>query len=428
MKLALSLGTLAGANIALTALVQWYILVAIGPGMETDALFASLAVPQLVLAVISDSLVHVLVPLMAGETPDDFHREVWEFVLLIGSLFSLLSGLLYILVPLWTPLLFPGLAPEALTLTNQLSRIQLVGMVFTALTGVLWAAYHARQRFIWAELTPVIGTGVSLALTIWLLPHFGVLAAAWANVARFVLQTILLAPILGRFRTPEWHGSDLQEAWHRIQPLLLGTSYYKTGPLIDRFLSSMTPAGGLSLFYLGQQLHSAATVVINKAIAAPMVPILATHAKGQTWTSFRALYRRRLEWILGLTGGGFVILLLLGRPILQFLIGHGAVTDENVLTLWWIMIGLTGVLVGGCAGQILSTAFYAKGDTATPTKIGVIGFTVGIALKIGGFLLGGLMGIAIGTSVYYLANTVLLYVLLERKLVHAISSSGQTGA
>lgn len=50
MRLALSLGILSGTNVFLAALIQWYVLVTIGPGVETDALFAGTVVPRSVLA------------------------------------------------------------------------------------------------------------------------------------------------------------------------------------------------------------------------------------------------------------------------------------------------------------------------------------------------------------------------------------------
>jgi putative peptidoglycan lipid II flippase len=422
MKLAFQLGVLAGINIFATFLIQWYVLVTIGPGMETDALFAGLAVPQLVLAVISGSLMHVLVPLLAGEEENRFHRDAWGIFIIVGGAFSVIACLLYFFAPFWVSLLFPGFSNAGKALTVVLTRIQLIGMVFTALSGVLWAGYHARQRFIWAELTPVIGTAVALGLLIWALPRYGIIAAAWVAVVRVVLQTLLLLPGLGSYCKPDWSGTALREAWRRTKPLLLGTAYYKTDPLVDRFLSSMAPAGGLTLLYFGQQMYGAASEIINKAVAAPMVPLLASCAKNNNWVMFRHIYRKRLLWMTVLTGSGYLIFLVIGHPLLKLLVGYGDVTDQNVLLLWWIIVALAGYFIGGAMGQILSTAFYAKGNTLTPTKVGITGFSLGIVFKVIGFYSFGLIGIAVGTTLYYFLNAFLLYVLLERDLHDVMSS------
>jgi peptidoglycan biosynthesis protein MviN/MurJ (putative lipid II flippase) len=120
--------------------------------------------------------------------------------------------------------------------------------------------------------------------------------------------------------------------------------------------------------------------------------------------------------VAGLTIAGWAALLLAGRPILGLLIGRGGVTEQNVATLWSVMLCLFGVFVGGAMGQILSTAFYAKGTTGTPTKIGAVGFTLGVGLKTAGFFTLGLPGIALGATVYYLFNVFALFVFLEREL------------
>ena len=62
----------------------------------------------------------------------------------------------------------------------------------------------------------------------------------------------------------------MREAMKRSIPLLLGTSYFKTDALLDRFLMSMAPSGELSLLYFGQQLYEIATWILGKALNIPM--------------------------------------------------------------------------------------------------------------------------------------------------------------
>jgi putative peptidoglycan lipid II flippase len=407
MKLNLALGTLAGANLVLSLIIQWYVVTRLGVGAATDALFAGMAVPQLVLAVVSGSLMHVLVPLLSGEGAGAFGETAWGFFLGITLLFAVIAGVLYLAAPLWVAWLLPGFSPSLRALTALLTRIQLVGMVFTASLSVLWSAYHARNRFIWAELAPAVSSVLVLAALVPALPRFGVVAAAWANVARNALPVLFLLPGLGRWHAPRWGSPAMKTAWQRLRPLLAGTAYYKTDPLVDRFLSSMASSGSLSILYLGQQIWGAAAQIINKAIAAPMVPLLAVRAKAGSWTAFRTIFRRRLVWMALLTGAGFVAFLAVGEPVLRLLIGHGGVTAENVESLWRIMVGLAGVLIAGSVGQITSTAFYSFGDTRTPTRLGILTYTIYVPAKVLAFFSFGLMGVAVATSLFVLVNVLL---------------------
>ena len=73
-------------------------------------------------------------------------------------------------------------------------------------------------------------------------------------------------------------------------------------------------------------------------------------------------------------------------------------------------------MIGGLAGLILVETCFAMGDTRTPALVLAVGFTLGMLAKAGGFLAGGIEGLAAGTSLYFLAYPAVLYFLLERAL------------
>jgi putative peptidoglycan lipid II flippase len=417
MKQTIQLGTLTVANICIAFLFQWYVLTQLGPGMETDALFAGMTLPQLVLAVISGSLMHVLVPLRAGEDEYRLRHDAWGFFVLVGGLFSLLAAILYVTAPWWVPLTVPGFDEAGKELTIELTRIQLIGMVFSAINGVQWAAYHARQQFVWAEFTPILASVFALLLLVWALPRYGVIAAAWISTLRMALQTLLLAPGMGKPVWPDLRSPAISSAWQRIKPLLLGTAYYKTDPLVDRFLLSTAGSGSLSLYYLAQQIYGADGQVYNKAIAAPLVPLLSKLHKAGDRDGFRRAYHRKLWQVGAISLAGLLVLGLYGQAMLDLLVGHGNVSADNVKELWWIMIWLGGMFIGGVTGQICSTSFYACGDTITPTRISMITYTAYIPCKVAAFYLWGVMGLAIATSIYYMTNLSLQVYLFEKKQV-----------
>lgn len=413
MKQTLTLAALAGGNILLSLLFQWYVITQLGVGIETDALFAGFALPTLILSVVSTSLTHVLVPLLATEDEVTFQQNAWGFFLGVSALFTVLALMLFATAGFWVPWLVPGFSPAAQLLTVSLTRIQLVSMIFTASVSVLWSVYHARRQFIWVELSTVLANLIALLLIVKLLAVYGIAAAAFVIVLRTLLQVMFLLPGLGGWQWPQWNSMPMREAWRRIRPLLVGTAYYRTDPLVDRFLASLAPAGGLSLLYIGQQIYGVANMVVEKAIAAPMVPQLAIAAAANRWTAFRRIYQKRLLIIGGLTATGYLGLLLSGERLLQLLIGHGGVTRGNVHLLWLIMVALAGFFIGGAMGQITSTTFYAMGDTRTPTRMSIVTYTIYVPAKVIGFLEYGLLGLAVVTSIYLFVNLMIQILLLE---------------
>ena len=404
-------------------LMPWFVVTRMGVGIQTDAFFASGALSQLIFLVASFSLMQVIVPLLATEDEKTFQRDAWGLFLAISGVFVLLSAGLFVTAPYWVSLIVPGFSAEALQLTVRLSRIQLLGMIGNALVAVLWSVYYARQRFLWAEVSSVIANAVALVFLYWTLARYGIVAAAWATVLNLGLKVGLLMPILGRWQKPNWNSYAIKEAWRRIKPFVLGQTYAKSEPLIDRFLTSLTTAGNLSLLYFGQQIYSAINLVIVKAVSTPTVPRLAIAAKNRDWRSFRHVYRERLIWILVIAITSSSVLFFIGEPVLRLMIGHGGISTQNVHMLWWIMVALAGLLIGGTAGQVISTAFYAIGDTRTPTMLFIGTYTVYIPLKILVFLRYGVIGIAVATSVHMTVNFLVQLVVLERAIMRNRTST-----
>ncbi len=415
MKQTIQLGVLSALNIGIAFVFQWYVFTQLGPGIETDALFAGMTLPQLVLVVISGSLMHVLVPLLAGEDNNALLRKSWGFLYLVAGLFGLLGIILYLTAQWWVALSLPGFSDLGLSLTVKLTRIQLVGMVFSAVNCVQWATYHARQKFLRAEFTPLIGSIVALLILVWALPYFGVVAAAWINVFRMGLQTLLLAPGMGKPVRPDLKNPAISAAWQRIKPLLVGSVYYKTDPLMDRFLLSMTSSGSISLYYLAMQIYGAFNQVINKAIAAPLVPILSKLHKADDISKFESTYRMKILQIGVISISCYLLICIFGQYLLIFVIGYGNVSADNVENLWMIMIWLGGMFVGGAVGQISSSSFYSTGDTRTPARIGVITYTLYVPLKILLFYIYGVYGLALVTSLFVMVNFFFQIYCLNKK-------------
>jgi putative peptidoglycan lipid II flippase len=413
MRQTLTLACLAGANILVMLWFQWYVITQLGVGIQTDALFAGMALPQLILMVVSSSLTHVLVPMLETEDEVSFGRNAWGFFLGIGGIFTAFALVLILSATVWVPWMVPGFSREAQLLTVTVTRIQLVSMIFTAAVSVLWSVYHARQKFIWVELSTLLSSLVAFLLLIRILPLYGVVGASLLIVLRTGLQTVWLLPGLGRWRWPDLKSPAMREAWRRIRPLLIGTTYTRTDALVDRFLASMTPAGGLSLLYIGQQIYGVANTLAEKAIATPMIPRLAIHANAGEWPAFRRLYQHRLLAMAGLTAAGYIMLLVVGERVLNLLIGHGGVTQDNVHLLWSIMVALVGIFIAGAMGVITSKAFYAMGNTRTPTRMSIVTYTLYVPIKVLVFLRYGLMGLAVVTSAYFFVNLTVQVVLLE---------------
>lgn len=414
MRLTAGLAVLAVANVLVLVGTQAYVISVLGATRATDALFAGMALPQVILMIVSGSLGNVLVPLFVTTDQANAQREGWGLLVAVIGAFAGLVAALHVTARFWVPILVPGFSASDRALTISLTQIQLVSVVLTAGASVLTAFAQAKRRFLWAESAPLIGGLSGLGAIVYLLGPYGVAAAAWTTVLRAFLHFVCLLPLLGRWRRPHWQSPVLAEAWKRARPLLAGTCYYKIDPLVDRLLASMSPAGSLSLLLVGQQFYSAGSQVITRAMVVPIVPKLADHASRGLWGAFKSGYRRLLFVTACAVTAAALVLLVQRGLVTRLLASLGGLDSANAAMFWKMLLGLLGIFIGGCLGQITSTAFYAMGDTKTPTKIGAWLFTLYIPAKCLSFLLFGLMGMIGSISAYYTAAVVVQLAVLER--------------
>ena len=402
------LAGLAAVEILLSVIYQWYFLRQVGPGLQTDALYAGMMVPQLLLIVLTGSFMQVLVPLLAVQDKDRFSECVWTFLHIVVLGFGTLVLVAWLTAIWWVPLTVPGFTPSGRALTVQLVRIQLPGLIAAAIASVLWSAHQARRRFLWSALSSVLAWVVGLTVLVLTLPRLGVVAAAWVGVLRSGLYAVFLIPGVGTYRLPRWRSSMTAEAWRRMRPLISRSFYFKADLVVDRFLAGLAPAGALSLLTLARQLYTAGLQVLNGAVTAPAIPALARLAERGAWTEFQRLRNARAASAAALAAGGTLLLLLVGRPVLSAFFAHGNFRPDQVVQTWQLLVVLSGVWIAGSLSQVLAGAFYAEGDTETPTRIGVVSFTVGIGLKVVGFYVLGVWGIAAGATIHYVLMGLLL--------------------
>jgi murein biosynthesis integral membrane protein MurJ len=423
MKKPIMLVLISGTNLLLGFLSLWYIIVTLGPGPHTDALFASFAVPQVIFAVVSGSLTHVLIPLLVPLKDTERRQTAWGFLLLTGAGFSAMTLLLFITASWWVPVFVPGFDTTTEQLTVKLLRVQIIGLTFTALSAVLVSVYQSYKRFIWPESIMLIVGVIFLGLLILLLPHYGVLAAAWLGVVRAIVMTALLIPVLLPFVTPVWRDKPYRLAWRRFKPLAISSSFFKTGPVVDKYLSSLAGPGSVSLLHFAQQVYDAFGQIIYRAVTLPMTTMLSSHATSESWFLYRRVYRRQMAGVFITTVVICGSMLTFGREIIEMLVGYGKVSAEQVSELWYLLIAFGGYLVGGGVGQILASSFYAKGETHFPARVGVIGFSISIALKVVGMFKFGLVGIAAAASLHQIFNAIVMYATIEARLARRLRAT-----
>jgi putative peptidoglycan lipid II flippase len=417
VKLTLSLGALATLQLLANVALQLLVLTIVGAGPETDAFVAAQALPQVLLAVLAVSMQSVWQPRLAVLATNlaawkDAQRAAQGQALLLfgGAAVGAVAS-----AELWVHGLFPGLSAGQRAMTVTLVLPMIAGAALSGHAALLTTALRAREQFIRAEAVALAGSVFAVGLIIATVPRYGVVAAAWANLARAALVSAVLF-VLAQCPRPSLAGAWRRtEIWQQLRPMLAGSSLYKTAPLVDRFWSSQAGTGGMTIFSIAQTAMGALATVVERALSMPVAPRLARLAEAGDLAGMRRLYRRCV-WNITWPVAGVGLLLLAVEPIWVEVIGPLLKIGPSLaFQLWVVCLLLLGYLHVAASGTIAVAAFCAMGEAQTPVKVGVPAFIASVAVKSVAFVVWGLPGLAAATSVYYLANMAMLLMLLETR-------------
>lgn len=413
-----SLGALTAAQLALSLVVQAVIIALLGAGEQTDSWVAAQAIPLVLYGIATIAFQGAWQAEFAVAADDDgAFREKQncahgQLLLGLGALVVAFA----VTARLWTGWLFPGFSDVQVSLTGELTVFLLFSTLLNAHNLLFIAAMRARRSFVLPEAIATIGSVLAVVLTALSVRHAGVIAAAWASLARSIFVSIALFVLSGRALPSVRQALRDVGAWKRMNPLLMSSTVAKSGPLVDRFLGSLAPPGGLTTFNLALMGMTALSSVLERSLATVATTSIGRIVRQNDFDGVRQTYRRclkRATWAALAVLAALIVLHPFWPQLTSATIG---LSGASAIDIWWYCVLLTAFLVPASAGSAITFSFYAFGDTKTPARVATISFLLSIGLKAVGFHLLGIIGIVMGILLHYLGNLAVLCWLLERRL------------
>jgi putative peptidoglycan lipid II flippase len=419
------LSAVAGLQVLASFAVQWYTVARLGVGAETDALYLGMTIPVVLIALLTQSLKSVLIPLLASDSEQEQSAQIWLLTVALTLIFGFLAYAAYLVAPWLVRLLAPGFTPETTDLATRLTRVQILSLIGCVIYPVLSAANNLRERFLWPPLAQLLSTIVGFGVLVWQLDRLGIVLAAWMQVLVNTLPALLLVPVLGRPRRAVWRPSLWRQLWVRMQPLVGIRALALSSVPLDRWLASMLPPGSIVILELVSRFYAAVLRVLTQGVLTPYFPSLSRLAAGRAWGEYRDLCRKQSIFIVGVASAmaGFVVVGAFGALLqIEGYSGHlvvGSLSVEQSERLITVAVFMAGYLPFAAFAESLSTAYYAQGDTNTPTTVAVVAFLVGLVLKVGGFLTAGVNGMAVAATLAAAGYALTLQYKLTRQATQA---------
>jgi putative peptidoglycan lipid II flippase len=208
-------------------------------------------------------------------------------------------------------------------------------------------------------------------------------------------------------------------------PAMFGASITQINLLVDTILASMLMAGSVSWLYYSDRLVELPLGVFGVAISTVILPKLARAFSRTDHQDFSGTLNWAIKFtvLLGLPiCAGLVVL---AQPMLATLFEYGSFnafdTHMVALAMSAYALGLPAFLLI----KIFAPGFYARQDTKTPVKIGLVAVGANLLFKAmivlpWMFLFGGYaahVGLALTTAMAAWVNLILLAFFLHKRAV-----------
>jgi putative peptidoglycan lipid II flippase len=368
----------------------------LGAGGATDAFFVAFKIPNFLRRLFAEgAFAQAFVPVLSEYKTQRSEAEVRTLVQnvagTLGGVLFLLTVLAAVASPLLVMLFAPGFIdePERFGLTAEMLRITFPYLLFISLTALSGSILNAYGRFAVAAFTPVFLNVVLISVAIWVAPYFEppVVALAWGVFIAGAVQLVFQFPFLKRLGLlvwPRWGTRDkgVRRIGRLMLPAIFGSSVAQINLLFDTIIASFLTAGSVSWLYYSDRLVEFPLGVFGIALATVILPSLSQkHAESDPQDFSRTL-DWALRWVLLIGTPAMVGLLVLSGPILTTLFHYGAFDIQDVdmarLSLMAYSLGLLGFI----GVKVLAPGYYARQNTKTPVKIGVIAMLINMVLNV----------------------------------------------
>jgi putative peptidoglycan lipid II flippase len=405
----------------------------IGTGPVADAFFVALRLPNLFRRLFGEGAFSAaFVPAFTAALADGHGidgqgaaRRLAEQV--ASVLLFWLAGLSLcgvVLMPQIMLLLAPGFAamPAKFALAVALSRITFPYLMFICLTALLSGVLNGLDRFAAAAATPIVFNVCLIAALLLLRPFVPSAghALAYGVTISGMAQLALLGWACARA------GMALRLPWPRLTPAvrlvlrrmgpgILGAGVTQINLMVDVVIASLLPAGTVSVLYYADRVNQLPLGTIGAAVGTAMLPLLSRQVRAGAAREAIETLNRATEYALTLTLPAALALAVAGGPIMAVLFGRGAFGADAAARSGQALAAYARGLPAFVLAKVFAPGFFARGDTATPVRVGLVSVALNLALNLALMRPLSYLAPALATSLAALFNAACLAVLLARR-------------
>ncbi len=403
----------------------------LGAGNGADAFFVAFKIPNFLRRLFAEGAFNqAFVPVLSEYSTQRSKQEIRELLNAVAGSLTAILALITAFAMLGAPWLVwvfaPGFGrdPEKLAMTADMLRLTFPYLLLISLTAFAGSVLNTWNRFAVPAFTPVLLNLSLIGAALLLMPLMEepAMALAWGVLIAGAAQLVFQVPFLLRLGLlptpwPNFAHDGVKRILKLMAPALFGVSVSQINLLLDTVLASLLVAGSVSWLYYSDRLVELPLGVFGVAIGTIILPALSKRHAEQSNEHFAAMLDWAVRVVLLLGVPAALALAVLAEPFLITLFHYGAMTDHDIQMAAMSLRAYAFGLVAFMLIKVLAPGFFARQDTKTPVKVGIIAMVANMVFNL--LLIWPLAhaGLALATALSAFLNAGLLGYLLYRQKV-----------
>ncbi len=313
---------------------------------------------------------------------------------------------------------------------TTLLRLFIPQIIFYGLTAMTAGLLNAHKRFGAPMFTPILNNLTVISVMIIFYSSYGAVSlqdlttsqtlllglGTTAGVAVMALAQLPFLRGLGRYHFTFKADHPSLKKLARLSVFVIGyVVANQIGYVIVQWLANGEP-GGYSAYISAFTFFMLPHGLFAVSIITALLPGMSEHAVNGRWDEFRQRLSTGVRSTALLVLPASIGYLVLGEPIIDFLLKRGVLTSESVTLVAGVLRFFVLGLVPFSLFQLFLRAFYAMQDTKTPFIINCFAVFLNTAINVPMYMWLGVKGLAAGHALAY----VFAVTLQTRSLSHRI--------
>lgn len=362
-----------------------------GATFVMDAFFVAFRIPNIFRRFFAEgAFSQAFVPVFAEYDQGRDHAEVVELVRraagTLGLILSAIAALGAIAAPVFIAVFAPGFATgeaagnaDRYALAVDMLRWTFPYLLFISLAALAGGILNSYHRYVAAAFSPVLLNVVLIVFAVWVTPLYSRPGMALASgvFAAGVVQLACMLPSLARIRllpVPAWgpRHPGVRKILRLMVPGLFGSSVAQVSILLDTLIASFLVTGSISWLYYADRIMEFPLGVFGIALATVLLPNLSRQHAARAAGDFSSTLDWALRLVVLIVTPATLGLMLLAGPMLATLFYGGEFTARDVEQSTWSLMAYAAGLAGFTLVKVLAPGYFARQDTGTPVRVGLI--------------------------------------------------------